>query len=171
MAGNSFIWRDNASRSAASDKIEFNNFPSGNAYINNVQAEIVSAFGENPIPKGTGSADSAQMDELQDTGPQKFEVVVGGFITNPQGSQASGNKLKTWMLDDKFKTGTFPFGRFGLELQDNPIYNLNPGTTRGYMMVRCVFLREGETKGKLGFVATLRFNGNKGSNSNSYSWQ
>lgn len=171
MAGNSFVWRDNTSRTLATDKIEFNDFPTGKPYITNVQAMITSAIANNPIPKSGTVADSAEMNELQDGGPEKLEVVIGGVIVDPQSSSVAGHKLKTWMLDDKFVVTTFPFGRFGLELQDNEIFDLNPGTARGYMLTSVQFIRDGEFKGKLSFVATLRFNGGKGAKtSGNYLW-
>lgn len=70
------------------------------------------------------------------------------------------------MLEDKTINVTnkvFPKGRFGLRLNDFTALNLTPTADRGYILSNVEFIRDGETKGKLQFVATLRFNGSIGS--------
>jgi len=78
------------------------------------------------------------------------------------------------MLEDK-TNASFPKGRFGLRLNDFSALNLTPNNAtnnkRGYILSDVEFTRNGETKGKLEFIATLRFNGDIGTASGGkYEW-
>jgi hypothetical protein len=156
----SAIWRDGVepiTTVGTEDIIEFNS-----GAVVNSNGEIVStrfimnsgiAVNENP-----GNA----VDPLQDTGFIGLTAIITGHIINPQGDESAAHKLKAWMLEDKRVITTFPKGRFGLRLNDFPTFNLTPNTSRGYMLHNVEFVRDGETKGKLGFIITLRFNGTEG---------
>lgn len=167
IAGQSAIWRDDTELLQLTDKIEFNS-----GAVVNVNGEIVNtrfimnsaiAVNENP-----GNA----VDPLQDTGFIGVTAIITGHIINPEGSEAVAHKLKQWMLEPKRVATTFPKGRFGLRLDDFPTFDLTPTVARGYMLQNVEFAREGETKGKLGIIITLRFNGSIGSpnGSGQYIW-
>ena len=65
------------------------------------------------------------------------------------------------MNDGKTTTG-FEEGRFGLRLDDFPQLNVTPDNTPntfGYVLADVRFIRDGEHKDKVQFVATLRLSG------------
>jgi len=166
----SYIWRDNASRASATDKIEFesSSVTDDQGHIHQSEFKIVTAIAENEKP-------NAKLNELQDTQVDSITVTLTGSIHNWQTAGASGTEstipqtVKEWMCDKKTKTG-FLKGRFGLELADFTTFNVNPSTTLGYMIQDWTWVRSGETKGKTDFIAILRLNGNIGAEDSIYSW-
>ena len=164
--GQSCIWRD-STETLSSDKIEFNSGAVVNEQGRIIQTKftISSSVAVNEMP--------GAVDKLQDTGVQGITIYVTGSIEDPKTSGAlTAHNFKEWMLEDKTTTSTYPKGRFGLRLNDFDVLNLTPGTDRGYILSNIEFIRDGETKGKLQFVATLRFNGTIGSpnGSGQYIW-
>jgi hypothetical protein len=171
--GDSFIWRDNASRSSASDKIEFD---AGNVsdagYIHQSEFKITTALADNEKPNN-------KLNELQDTQVDSITVIVTGSIHNWQNTGTSGTqstipqKVKQWMCDKK-TSASFKKGRFGLELYDFPSFNVNPkntsGQERGYIIQDWTWIRDGDIEGKTSFIATLRLNGYIGAESSTYDW-
>lgn len=156
MAGNSAIWRDGTEAAATTDKIEFNTgavvTPGGN--IMNTSFNISTGIARNERP--------GAMDKLQDTGVNGVTITVTGTAEDPEGTGATlGHKLKEWALEAKTVATTFPKGRFGLRLDDFVVFNMTPTTLKGYMLENVDFRRDGETKGKIEFVLTLRFNGDE----------
>ena len=158
--GDSFIWRDNASRASATsvNKIEFDagNVSDG-GYIHQSEFKITTALADNEKP-------NAKLNELQDTQVDSITLIITGSIHNWQnvGSSATQStipdKVKNWMCDKKTTTA-FPKGRFGLELYDFPAFNVNPSSTLGYMIQDWTWVRDGDIQGKTSFIATLRLNG------------
>ena len=167
VTGQSSIWRDNSVEDSATDIIEFNEGAVANlgGFIVNTRFIMNSAVALNENPGN-------QVDPLQDTGFEGLTVYVTGSIEDPEGiGKTMAHRLKRWMLESKRVTTTFPKGRFGLRLNDFEVFNLSPGTSRGYMLENVEFGREGETKGKITFIITLRFNGTVGSLTGSeYVW-
>jgi hypothetical protein len=164
--GQSCIWRD-GTETSSSDKIEFNDGAVVNEQGRIIQTKftISSSVAVNEMP--------GAVDKLQDTGVQGITIYVTGSIEDPKtAGKLAAHKFKEWMLEDKTTTSTYPKGRFGLRLNDFDVLNLTPGTNRGYILSNIEFIRDGETKGKLQFVATLRFNGTIGSanGSGQYIW-
>jgi hypothetical protein len=157
--GVSYIWRDNASRASASDKISFEtaNITDDQGHIHQLEFKITTALADNEKP-------NAKLNELQDTQVDSITVVVTGSIHNWQTAGASGtqstipDKIKSWMCDKK-STSSFSKGRFGLELYDFPSFNVNPSSTLGYMIQDWTWIRDGDISGKTSFIATLRLNG------------
>lgn len=163
--GQSCIWRD-TTETLSTDKIEFNGGAVVNEQGNIMQTKftISSSVAVNELPGG--------VDKLQDTGVQGITVFVTGSIQDPQvDGLDTAQKFKQWMLEDKTSTA-LPKGRFGLRLNDFTALNLTPTADRGYILSNIEFIRDGDTKGKLQFVATLRFNGSIGSPNGSghYIW-
>ncbi len=158
MASNSAIWRCTALGSEASnptDIIEFNDL----TLADNLQKGIIqsnttltTAISVNPKPK-------TQTDELQDCGFAGLTVTLTGSIKDPHnGGLNALHKLKQWQLEAKYVDTLFPYGRFGLRMDDMPIFDLTPNTIRGYMLESVGFIRDGETRGKASVIITLRFN-------------
>ena len=167
--GQSCIWRD-TTETLSTDKIEFNGGAVVNEQGNIIQTKftISSSVAVNELP--------GAVDKLQDTGVQGITIYVTGSIQDPQvDGLDTAQKFKQWMLEDKTSTA-LPKGRFGLRLNDFTALNLTPSNAsnneRGYILSNVEFIRDGDTKGKLQFVATLRFNGSIGSPNGSghYIW-
>lgn len=163
--GQSCIWRD-TTETLSTDKIEFNGGAVVNEQGNIIQTKftISSSVAVNELP--------GAVDKLQDTGVQGITIYVTGSIQDPQvDGLDTAQKFKQWMLEDKTSTA-LPKGRFGLRLNDFTALNLTPTVDRGYILSNVEFIRDGDTKGKLQFVATLRFNGSIGSPNGSghYIW-
>ena len=163
--GQSCIWRD-TTETLSTDKIEFNGGAVVNEQGNIIQTKFIisSSVAVNELP--------GAIDKLQDTGVQGITIYVTGSIQDPQvDGLDTAQKFKQWMLEDKTSTA-LPKGRFGLRLNDFTALNLTPTADRGYILSNVEFIRDGDTKGKLQFVATLRFNGSIGSPNGSghYIW-
>lgn len=158
MASNSAIWRCTtlgAEGSNSTDIIEFNDLTLADNLqrgISQSNTTMTTALSVNPKPK-------TQTDELQDCGFAGLTVILTGSIKDPpSGGLASLHKLKQWELEPKYIDTLFPYGRFGLRMDDMPIFDLTPGTTRGYMLESVSFIRDGEVKSKASVIITLRFN-------------
>lgn len=160
-AAHSAIWRDGAepaTQVGTEDIIEFNTgsvVNSGGYIVNTrIQLNSIVAVKENP-----GNA----LDPLEDTGFSGCTVILTGSAEDPSGTgDTLAHRFKRWMLEDKTTITTFPKGRFGLRLNDFPAFNLTPTSARGYILESIEFGRNGETSGKVEFIATLRFNGDIG---------
>lgn len=167
LTGQSAIWRDNVNEDNATDIVEFNDGAVANkgGFIVNTRFIMNSAVALNENPGN-------QVDPLQDTGFEGLTVIVTGSIEDPEGiGKTMAHRLKRWMLESKRVTSTFPKGRFGLRLNDFEVFDLSPGIARGYILENIEFGREGETKGRITFIITLRFNGSVGSLTGSeYVW-
>jgi len=164
MAGNTRIWRD-SNTVPITDIVEFNDnaaLPDATGGVMQTQITLTSAIAINEKPKG-------KLDELQDTGFATLSFQITGTVENPTNS-AIPALIKQWMIDDK-TTDTYPFGRFGIELDDFPDYDIHPNSNRGAILADWSWVREGQTRGKAAFVATVRFNANlTGLNSPTYAW-
>lgn len=144
------------------DIIEFNlgAVVNKNGFIMNTRFTLSSSVAVNEMP--------ASINKLQDTGVGGIIIYVTGSIEDPEttsGGLKPAHKFKTWMLEDKTINVTdkvFPKGRFGLRLNDFDALDLTPTADRGYILSDIDFTRSGDTKGKLEFIATLRFNGSIG---------
>ena len=164
MAGNSAIWRATsagAEASNSSDSIEFNGgaVPNSTGYISTTEIEFDIEPAQNENSKGN-------IDEYQSVGIHQIPVLVTGHIQTPSSTTLTV-LLKKWALDPHVN-GSFPKGRFGLRLNDNPIVNLTPTSTRGYLLANLKLIRPIEFTGKLDFIAKLVFSGDVGSSP--YTW-
>jgi hypothetical protein len=169
----SIIWRVNTSPGSEPtgdtltlDKIEFNEgaVVNANGYLTNTRFVMGSSVAVNEMP--------GSIDKLQDTGVNGITIYVSGSITDPSGNGKNpAHKFKEWMLEPKTNT-VFPKGLFGLRLDDFPVFDLTPTADRGYILTDVEFVRNGDTKGKLEFIATLRFSGTVGSKDGNgdYTW-
>lgn len=164
MAGDGAIWRATSSGSEGSngsDIIEFNNgaAPDNTSNITQTELEMDVGVGENEKAGG-------DINELQDTGLATITFIITGTIVSPSTTQAV-ERIKIWLIEQKTNSN-FPKGRTGLRLNDFPGFNLTPTASRGYILSNFKFIRPREFRGKLDFIATLRFNGDVGNTP--YSW-
>lgn len=165
MAGNSAIWRDNNMEASSSDKIEFNtgSVPDNTSSITQTEIQITSAIAINEKPKGN-------LNEIQDTAADGVTYIITGSVKNRSNS-AAPTTVKKWLFEDKTVTTTFPFGRFGIRLDDFPAYNVRPNAQRGLILYDWRWIQEGEYRGHSTFIAILRLNASStGLNSPTYNW-
>jgi len=163
MAGNSAIWRattNGAENNNSGDVIEFNGgaVPDSKSHIINTHFQLISSISTNERPKVTG-------DLTQDLGFSQLDVIITGSFSTPSSHLGSGI-IKKWLIEAKTNTA-FPFGRFGLRLNDYPQFNLTPSEDRGYILYDSTLTRSAEYQ-KVDFVFKLRFNGSIGVSP--YSW-
>jgi hypothetical protein len=164
MASNCRIWRD-SNTVPVTDIVEFNGgaLPDATGGVIQNTITLTKAIAVNSKPK-------KNLDELQDTGLSTVTWQVTGHIKNPKTS-AIPDLVKKWLFEDNFVVTTFPHGRFGLQLDDFPHYNVRPNANRGIMLESWNWIRDGETAGKASFVAVLRFSANDtGKNSPTFEW-
>jgi len=164
MAGNSAIWRATslgAEGSNSGDVIEFNQgaLPTTTGYISTTEIEFDIEPAHNENSKGT-------IDEYQYVGLHSIPVIITGHIQTPSSTTLT-NMIKKWAIETQVN-GSFPKARFGLRLNDNPIVNLTPTSTRGYLLANIKLIRPVEFTGKLDFIARLVFVGDVGSSP--YTW-
>ena len=172
--GQSAIWRDGAEPTTevgTEDIIQFMDDAVVNSAgsIVNTSFNITTGIARNERP--------GALDKLQDTGTNGITITVTGNIIDQEGNgKKVEHKFKEWLLEPKTVTSTFPKGRFGLRLNDFPVFNMTPNTVKGYMLESIEMIRDGETKGKISFIAVLRFNGdetnggNEPNGSGQYEW-
>lgn len=144
------------------DKIEFNDgaiLPDSMSYINGSQFSLRRALGKQARIRKTDVVQT-RSHKIKDTGFEGIKPVVTGFIIEPE-NQLAELRAKTWMIENQDST-SFPFGRFGLRLNDNTAFNCNPTAERGYYIEEITFRRPAQFKGKLEFTATLRWDGDVG---------
>jgi hypothetical protein len=175
----SYIWRNTdgdengttkiGTRTAAgSDVIAFTatNTTDGK-HIHQTEFDVVIAIGDNEKPQGN-------VNELQDVNVDSATWVITGSVESPK-TNAVFQLVKKWLFDGK-TDDVYTKGRFGLEMDDITAYNCNPTGTgaateqpRGYILSNWKWIKDGETNGKVSFIATLRFNGDEGVTP-TYSW-
>lgn len=178
MAGNSAIWRATAESSqkgpepngGGADKIEFDldaAVPDNTGHIGNTQFEIVTGIAENEAP-------FKDVNELQFTGVATVTITIVGHVQLPDSTKVPW-VLKQWELEPQ-NNGSFTRGRFGLRLNDFPVFNLTPyaadsGTPRGYA-IESVKCSRADMRGRIDFSIVLRFSGDKGSAATNppYNW-
>lgn len=158
MAGNSAIFRlTTAGQSEATvgsgEKIEFNQgaVPDANGRITSSSIHEVEDLSHHPNP-------NRHLDQIQPGKLGFIEVVVAGYIKGPSSSLIDIN-FYNWMKQDKNNTD-FPFGRFGLRLNDFPdIINLTPSSAVGYILYDIFIERPEEFTELATFVAKFYKNG------------
>lgn len=165
MAGeNTAIWRmttpgQTESTVPANERIRFNptDLATNNGYVFASEVFYRNSIPENPKVAG-------QVNEVQDMGLDGIDVQLTTRILNSS-NVAPGSKmdiLKKWLIEDKTST-TFRKGRFGLRMDDNPIFNVLPSSSApfyGYVLANIRFLRPEDHSNKVDVIITLRFSGN-----------
>ena len=110
------------------------------------------------------------MNRIQDTFVKGVQFRLIGYVTDPKNSGAQ-DKTKVWGMEAKTVVTTFPFGRFGLRLDDFPDFNVRPNANRGIMMGDCKWTLLADSKYKAAFEMDLFFQANStGLNASTYNW-
>ncbi len=118
-------------------------------------------FYRNSIPENPKVA--GQINEVQDMGLDGIDVQLTTRIQNSKLTTASSKMgiLKKWLIEDKTNP-VFKKGRFGLRMDDNPIFNVTPDDTPlqfGYVLANIRFIRPQDLKNMVDAIITLRFSG------------
>ena len=157
---NTAIWRATASEGATeaaalvANKIEFNSQPviSTGSSVFNTEVNYRNATPENPRVAG-------QINEVQDMGLAGIDVQITGQLRQTSSTTGDLAHLVTWLQENKTEQTLFPFGIFGLRMDDMPQFNVEPSTTYGYILAQARMIRSGEYQEKVGVILTLRFSG------------
>ena len=178
----SYIWRNTEGDENSTTKIGTRTaagtdviaFTSGNTasgkHLHQTEFGYVVAIGDNEKPQGN-------INELQDVGLDSAGWILTGTIEDPV-NNAVQQLVKEWMIDPK-QDDVYTKGRFGIEMDDGGAQDCNPTGTgatpeqpRGYIISDWKWIKDGETPGKLSFIATVRFNGEVGDTSTTpkYDW-
>lgn len=144
----------NGTQATATDAntVKFNPTPilkSGN-YVYKTETVLRKATPENP-------AVNANNNEIQDMGAEGIDYQIVGEITD---AKDSGDipKLINWYQADNTTVG-FTKGRFGFS---HPLFNffdVDPTSTFGYHLADIRFILQGEPKGVVAVILTLRLGG------------
>jgi len=146
----------------ANEKILFNPSPSGvstgESYVFTSEVFYRNSIPENPKVSG-------QINQVQDMGLDGIDIMLKTKFLNSS-NDATDSKmdiLRKWLIEDKTNTD-FPKGRFGLRMDDLPIFNVTPvgppGTPQlGYVLANVRFMRLEDDKNKVDVDITLRFSG------------
>ena len=118
-------------------------------------------FYRNSIPENPKVA--GPINEVQDMGLDGIDVQLTTRIQNSSLTTASSKMgiLKKWLIEDKTNP-VFKKGRFGLRMDDNPIFNVTPDDTPlsfGYVLANIRFIRPQDLKNMVDAIITLRFSG------------
>jgi len=167
MAGeNTAIFRvttagQNEGNVPANEKLLFNptDLQTNNGYVFASEAFYRNSIPENPKVAG-------QINEVQDMGLDGIDIQLTTRIQNSS-DVSPGSKmdiLKKWLIEDKTNP-VFRKGRFGLRMDDMPIFNVTPddgpapAPLFGYVLANIRFVRPEDHKNKVDAIMTLRFSG------------
>lgn len=164
MAGTGAIWRDNNVEGSSSDKIEFDT---------GATPDALTKFGGSTISILAGLAflkkPKAQMNRIQDTFFKGIHFQLIGYIQDPTNSGALGLS-KIWGVEGKY-SGSFPYGRAGLRVDDFPDFNIRPNANRGIVLGDFVWEFLASEKYKARFSVDCYFQANStGLGSSPYNW-
>ena len=118
-------------------------------------------FYRNSIPENPKVA--GQINEVQDMGLDGIDVQLTTRVQNSSVATASSKMgiLKKWLIEDKTNP-VFKKGRFGLRMDDNPIFNVTPDDAPlvfAYDLANIRFIRPQDLKNMVDAIITLRFSG------------
>lgn len=139
----------NQSTAGDSNTIKFNLSNVGSS--NNIFGLDVTM--RNSIPENTSVEGGTNT--IEDMGVDGIDVKIMGQFQN---SDTDIAKLVLWWKSDKFATG-FTEGRFGLELDFPPNFNVVPTSTFGYQISNPILNVIYDKLQISGFIITLRLGG------------
>ena len=164
MAGeNAYIWQvqsgavNGQSGTAGTTHTQsFNNttkVPSGGAYIEDIAVEFRRSIPEN------ASVD-ANNNEIQDMGIEGLDIIIRGVSGNADYDNATNlaNKFSKWLQDGNTTTG-YTKGRYGLQLDNAPQWNVIPTSTYGYHIRSVSFRYIGEEKDLVEYTIAIALGG------------
>ncbi len=159
MAGTGAIFRctntgDNESNVSNANKIEFN----GGAVPDTTGRLVATGFrmtrdvNIHPNPRRA-------LDQIQDSLLGIFEITITGYFIDHDNTAAIG-QFVNWSKDPSV-TDDFPFGRFGLRLDDfgQAALSLTPSGTIGYIMHDLEVQDAESPRDEVGFIARFYRNG------------
>jgi len=144
----------NGTQATATDTntVRFNPTPilaAGN-YVYKTEVVMRKATPENP-------AVNANNNEIQDMGAEGIDYQIVGEITDAKDS-TDIPKLINWYQANNITTG-FTKGRFGFSHSLFTFFDVDPTSTYGYHIADIKFVLQGEPKGVVGIILTLRLGG------------
>lgn len=164
MAGeNAYIWQVQASAAngqrataGTTHTQSFNNtgkVPSGGAYIEDIAIEFRRSIPEN------ASVD-ANNNEIQDMGIEGLDIIIRGVSGNADNDSATNlaNKFSKWLQEGNTTTG-YTKGRYGLQLDNAPQWNVVPTSTYGYHFRSVSFRYIGEKKDLVEYTISIALGG------------
>lgn len=167
MAGeNAYIWQvqDNAgsgqrTTAGSTNWIAFNSggadtkIPSAGAYISDISVDFRRAVPEN-------EAVDTDNNEIQDMGIGGIDIMIKGVIGDADNDVSTNpiNKFSKWLQDGNTTTG-YTKGRYGLELENAPQWDVTPTSTYGYHIRYVRFNYIGEKKDMAEFEIALALGG------------
>jgi len=122
---------DNITNPGFTDKIVFNSSQDTkiqNAFVHHLVITPSRDVAKNPVP-------NVDLAEHQDTGFGDLLYEVQGSISIRDGGSVNGTnvyaaKIKTWS-EESSENASFPYGRFGIIIEDFAIYSFTPIATSG----------------------------------------
>ena len=151
---------DTESSVSFEDKILFNPNTEGD---NDSLMFSTDIFYRNSIPENPKV--QGPINEVQDMGLDGVDVQLTTKQLNSANNSAGSvmDILRKWLIEDKTNP-SFPKGRFGLRLDDIPIFNNTPTGApnppfAGYVFGTARFNRPQDMKNKADVIITLRFSG------------
>lgn len=164
MAGeNAYIWQVQSgaadgeyATAGTTHSQSFNNttkVPSGGAYIEDIAIEFRRSIPEN------ASVD-ANNNEIQDMGIEGLDIIIRGVSGNADYDHATNlaNKFSKWLQDGNTTTG-YTKGRYGLQLDNAPQWNVIPTSTYGYHIRSVSFRYIGEKKDLVEYTIAIALGG------------
>lgn len=164
MAGeNAHIWQVQSgagsgqrTTAGATHTQSFNNTgrePSGGAYISDISIDFRRAVPEN-------EAVDADNNEIQDMGIGGLDITIKGVSGDTNNDTTSNlvNKFNKWLKDGNTVTG-YTKGRYGLQLDNAPQWDVTPTSTYGYHIRYARFNYIGERRDLVEFEIGLSLGG------------
>lgn len=154
MAGDSAIYRVTTAGQTeatvnASNKIEFNG-----GTVPDLFGKAVSSSWHSIRDISIHPNPNKALNVIQDGRLGTIEVIVAGYFRNPATSLGKLN-LYNWGIDPATLNPDFRYGRFGLRINDLSEINLNPSSTRGYILYDIFVERVVDSPDEVGFIAKL----------------
>lgn len=127
--------------------------PSSGAYISDINVDFRRAVPEN-------EAVDADNNEIQDMGIGGLDIVIKGVSGDTDNDDATNlvNKFSKWLQDGNTVTG-YTKGRYGLQLDNMPQWNVEPSITYGYHIRYARFNYIGEKRDLVEFEIALALGG------------
>jgi len=166
MAGeDSHLWQvqDSASSGSRADATATNTVSFNETTITTTGGFVyTSEFNiRNSIPESELIA--GNNNHIEDMGIDGVDITLAGTVFDSDSSEDAGHKIKKlmiWITGDQITSGSFGvLGRFGLQLDNFPTFNVQPTATFGYMIQSLRFIREPDEINKVNFVIILRLSG------------
>jgi len=146
---------DDINNPAFTDKIIFNasqDTKIQNAFVHNLTITPSRDVAKNPVP-------NVDLAEHQDTGFGDLLYEIAGTISQRDGGSVNGTniyaaKIKTWS-EESSENVNFPYGRFGILIEDFAIYSFTPISTSGLYFMQVPWVIDYESDSSAPFTISL----------------